>query len=114
MEPCLKSLPRGKEPNDNATSTFRRRPTHWFQLTKSLGLPGDEIAIVNNKTKVSESQLRRFLELCWIKYVKAKIEPGESPTAISFSARRLTHHEQSQVRLSVPLVLSQSESPERK
>lgn len=33
-------------------------------------------AIVDNKSKVTESQLKTFLQLCWVKYVKARIEPG--------------------------------------
>jgi hypothetical protein len=33
---------------------------------------------VDNKSKVSEAQLRQFLDICWVKYVKAKIEPGET------------------------------------
>ncbi len=33
-------------------------------------------AIVRNKSKVTESQIRTFLELCWSKYARAKIEPG--------------------------------------
>jgi len=33
-------------------------------------------AIVNNTSKVTEVQLRTFLELCWVKYVKARIEPS--------------------------------------
>jgi len=32
--------------------------------------------IVDNKCKVTEIQLRTFMELCWVKYVKARIEPG--------------------------------------
>jgi len=36
-----------------------------------------EIAIVENKTKVTEIQLRAFLHVCWVKYVKARIEPGK-------------------------------------
>jgi hypothetical protein len=35
-----------------------------------------EKAIVDNKSKVTEEQLKTFLELCWVKYVKARIEPG--------------------------------------
>ena len=35
----------------------------------------DKIA-VDNKLKVTEEQLRMFLDICWTKYVKAKIEPG--------------------------------------
>lgn len=34
-------------------------------------------AIVDNKAKVTESQLQHFLALCWKKYVKARIEPGK-------------------------------------
>jgi hypothetical protein len=33
-------------------------------------------AIVDNKAKVTEEQLLFFLNICWTKYVKAKIEPG--------------------------------------
>lgn len=47
-----------------------------------------EVAIVDNKAKVTEAQLRRFLHVCWVKYVKARIEPGlfdstTLPTAFS-------------------------------
>ena len=35
-----------------------------------------DMAAVENASKVTEDQLRRFLEICWVKYVKAKIEPG--------------------------------------
>lgn len=44
-----------------------------------------QIAVVNNKTKVTDSQIRAFLQLCWTKYVKAKVEPGSS-RAPSFSS----------------------------
>lgn len=43
----------------------------------------DQIAIVNNKTKVSTEQIRAFLQLCWSKYVKAKVEPGSYLTSPS-------------------------------
>lgn len=33
-------------------------------------------AIVDNKSKVTEDQIKTFLNICWTKYVKAKIEPG--------------------------------------
>lgn len=39
-----------------------------------------DIAIVDNKSKVTESQLGMFLQLCWVKYVKARIEPGQRVT----------------------------------
>lgn len=32
--------------------------------------------IVDNKAKVTEAQLRMFLEISFVKYIKAKIEPG--------------------------------------
>jgi hypothetical protein len=35
-------------------------------------------AIVDNKSKVTDQQLKTFLDICWKKYVKAKIEPGRS------------------------------------
>ncbi|GJN89850.1 hypothetical protein Rhopal_002839-T1 [Rhodotorula paludigena] len=41
-----------------------------------------EKAVVNNKTKVTETQIDEFLQLCWTKYVKAKIEPGTAVGAI--------------------------------
>ena len=46
----------------------------------------EQLAVVNNKTKVSEAQIRRFLQLCWTKYVKAKIEPGESCSFLTISS----------------------------
>lgn len=33
-------------------------------------------AVVDNTIKVTDDQLRTFLQLCWVKYVKARIEPG--------------------------------------
>jgi DNA-directed RNA polymerase III subunit RPC1 len=33
-------------------------------------------ALIDNTSKVTECQLRSFLDLCWVKYVKARIEPG--------------------------------------
>ncbi len=40
-------------------------------------------AIVDNKSKVTEDQLRTFLDICWTKYVKAKIEPGKTINEVS-------------------------------
>lgn len=34
-------------------------------------------AAVENASKVTEAQLRNFLNICWEKYVKARIEPGQ-------------------------------------
>ncbi|GAA5927574.1 hypothetical protein JCM3775_006021 [Rhodotorula graminis] len=41
-----------------------------------------QLAAVNNKTKVTVKQIEEFLQLCWTKYVKAKIEPGTAVGAI--------------------------------
>jgi DNA-directed RNA polymerase III subunit RPC1 len=43
----------------------------------TLAFIAEEVAIVNNKTKVTNSQLRTFLAICANKYIKAKIEPGK-------------------------------------
>jgi DNA-directed RNA polymerase III subunit RPC1 len=37
---------------------------------------------VNSLVKVTEKQLQTFLRLCWVKYVKAKIEPGSTVGAV--------------------------------
>lgn len=39
-------------------------------------------AVVDNKTKVTQAQLMTFLDLCWAKYVRAKIEPGTAVGAV--------------------------------
>ena len=39
-------------------------------------LLAESIAAVDNKSKVTEGQVRTFLANCWEKYVKAKMEPG--------------------------------------
>ena len=41
------------------------------------------MAAVENASKVTEDQLQQFLQICWVKYVKAKIEPGIQPTGSS-------------------------------
>lgn len=35
-----------------------------------------DIAAVENRSKVTEEQLRTFTDMCWVRYVKARIEPG--------------------------------------
>ncbi|CAK5263000.1 unnamed protein product [Mycena citricolor] len=55
----------------------------WDSTTDlSMGASLEERAIVDNKSKVTESQLMIFLELCWVKYVKARIEPGSTVGAV--------------------------------
>lgn len=48
----------------------------------SMGASAASKAIVDNKAKVTESQLQHFLALCWQKYVKARIEPGSTVGAV--------------------------------
>lgn len=58
------------------------------KLTRALFLTNANMcavadkAIVDNKAKVTEDQLRTFLDICWTKYVKAKIEPGSTVGAV--------------------------------
>ncbi|CAD6583201.1 MAG: hypothetical protein CYPHOPRED_002256 [Cyphobasidiales sp. Tagirdzhanova-0007] len=40
------------------------------------------LAVVDNKTRVTKKQLKKFLDLCWSKYVRAKIEPGTAVGAV--------------------------------
>jgi len=47
-----------------------------LQLILVLTILDADKALVDNNSKVTESQLRDFLDLCWVKYVKARIEPG--------------------------------------
>jgi DNA-directed RNA polymerase III subunit RPC1 len=39
-------------------------------------LTAKDKAFVDNNYKITEDQLRSFLHLSWVKYVKARIEPG--------------------------------------
>lgn len=53
------------------------REAEWDADTDlSMGASDADKAIVDNKSKVTEDQLKTFLNICWTKYVKAKIEPG--------------------------------------
>lgn len=59
------------------------REEEWDKDTDlSMGATDAETAIVENKTKVTENQLRTFLHVCWVKYVKARIEPGSTVGAV--------------------------------
>ncbi|KAG8933996.1 hypothetical protein FRC01_005893 [Tulasnella sp. 417] len=59
------------------------RQEEWDEDTDlSMGARPDEVAIVENKTKVTESQLRTFLDICARKYIRAKIEPGSTVGAV--------------------------------
>ncbi|CAL1713617.1 unnamed protein product [Somion occarium] len=59
------------------------REEEWDADTDlSMGASLADRAIVDNKSKVTEEQLRTFLDVCWTKYVKAKIEPGSTVGAV--------------------------------
>ncbi|POY73995.1 putative DNA-directed RNA polymerase [Rhodotorula taiwanensis] len=62
MPEALKPLKRGEKRNGKADA--------------------HQLAVVNNKTKVTRKQIDEFLQLCWTKYVKAKVEPGTAVGAI--------------------------------
>ncbi|KAG6819511.1 hypothetical protein H0H93_011169 [Arthromyces matolae] len=63
----------------------RRQFTQIWRLclphTDLMRLDADKAA-VDNKSKVTASQLKTFLDLCWTKYVKARIEPGSTVGAV--------------------------------
>ncbi|TIB84727.1 beta and beta-prime subunits of DNA dependent RNA-polymerase [Wallemia mellicola] len=49
----------------------------WDEETDlNMGAADFEKAIVDNKAKVTLPQLQEFLNICWQKYVKSKVEPG--------------------------------------
>ncbi|KAI0056684.1 beta and beta-prime subunits of DNA dependent RNA-polymerase [Artomyces pyxidatus] len=59
------------------------RDAEWDAETDlSMGASDADKAIVDNKAKVTEDQLLAFLNICWTKYVKAKIEPGSTVGAV--------------------------------
>ncbi|KDR83341.1 hypothetical protein GALMADRAFT_235418 [Galerina marginata CBS 339.88] len=59
------------------------REPEWDEYTDlSLGASDADRAAVENSSKVTEAQLRHFLDLCWVKYVKARIEPGSTVGAV--------------------------------
>ncbi|KAF8644329.1 hypothetical protein AX16_008537 [Volvariella volvacea WC 439] len=59
------------------------REAEWDADTDlSMGASDADKIVVDNKCKVTESQLKTFLNLCWTKYVKARIEPGSTVGAV--------------------------------
>ncbi|KAA1465897.1 beta and beta-prime subunits of DNA dependent RNA-polymerase [Dentipellis sp. KUC8613] len=59
------------------------REEEWDADTDlTMGASAADKAIVDNKAKVTEDQLLAFLNICWTKYVKAKIEPGSTVGAV--------------------------------
>ena len=61
----------------------RVREGDWDEETDlSLGADAAQWAIVANKARVTEPILDEFLNECWEKYMKAKIEPGTAVGAV--------------------------------
>ncbi|KAF8516682.1 hypothetical protein JB92DRAFT_2909925 [Gautieria morchelliformis] len=59
------------------------REAEWDEDTDlSLGVSDAELKAVENASKVTVDQLQQFLQICWVKYVKAKIEPGSTVGAV--------------------------------
>ncbi|KAG9025228.1 hypothetical protein FRB95_010388 [Tulasnella sp. JGI-2019a] len=59
------------------------RQEDWDENTDlTMMAAPEEVAVVDNKTKVTEAQLRAFLSICAKKYIKAKIEPGSTVGAV--------------------------------
>ncbi|KAI8459810.1 DNA-directed RNA polymerase III subunit C1 [Phakopsora pachyrhizi] len=55
----------------------------WDEYTDlSAGASDASKKIISNKTQVTRKQIEGFLDLCWIKYVKAKVEPGTAVGAV--------------------------------
>jgi len=55
------------------------RPNLW-PTTPLCVEPLASAVVIDNTARVTEEQLRNFLASCQAKFVKAKIEPGTSPT----------------------------------
>ncbi|KAH9935894.1 beta and beta-prime subunits of DNA dependent RNA-polymerase [Epithele typhae] len=59
------------------------RDDEWDADTDlSMGASRANVVAVDNIIKVTEDQLKMFLDICWTKYVKAKIEPGSTVGAV--------------------------------
>ncbi|KIY51353.1 beta and beta-prime subunits of DNA dependent RNA-polymerase [Fistulina hepatica ATCC 64428] len=59
------------------------RDAEWDKDTDlSLGVSDACKTIVDNKSKVTAEQLKVFLQFCWVKYIKAQIEPGSTVGAV--------------------------------
>ncbi|EGG02301.1 uncharacterized protein MELLADRAFT_91367 [Melampsora larici-populina 98AG31] len=55
----------------------------WDEETDlSAGVTDASEKIVANKTQVTLKQIDTFLDYCWVKYVKAKLEPGTAVGAV--------------------------------
>ncbi|KAJ6583193.1 hypothetical protein B0H10DRAFT_2097845 [Mycena sp. CBHHK59/15] len=81
------------------------RQDDWDEYTDlSLGASAADKAIVDNKSKVTEAQIKTFLELCWVKYVKARIEPGSTVGAMTLKTFHFAGVASMNVTLGVPRI----------
>lgn len=53
----------------------------WAHIL-TIRFSGADKEVVDNLVKVTDRQLQTFLRICWVKYVKAKIEPGSTVGAV--------------------------------
>ena len=51
-------------------------------MDMSLGAGAEAVTAVDNLSRVTENQLREFLEICRVRYLRAKIEPGSTVGAV--------------------------------
>ena len=59
------------------------RNEEWDEDTDlSMGADAAQHAAVNNITKIKEAALLEFLNECWVKYMKARVEPGSAVGAV--------------------------------
>lgn len=59
------------------------REEDWDEETDlTMGADRSQVAVVDNKTKVKESAINHFLDTCYTKYLRAKIEPGSAVGAV--------------------------------
>lgn len=78
----FEALERSEEWDENTDLSMGATGKSPYLLSTTLSLLRlpyhleSDKAIVDNKAKVTEDQLLVFLNICWTKYVKAKIEPG--------------------------------------
>ena len=52
-------------------------------LYDKLRLESEKV-LMSNKAEITAGQVQKFLEICWVKYVKARIEPGLSIDGIRY------------------------------
>ncbi|KDN52100.1 beta and beta-prime subunits of DNA dependent RNA-polymerase [Tilletiaria anomala UBC 951] len=59
------------------------REEEWDEDTDlTMGADYESRVVVDNKTKIKEVSVKEFLDLCWVKYMRAKVEPGTAVGAV--------------------------------